>query len=100
MVGMAVRRVARLHAAVRDTRRDWLHKASTAIVREIGDEAWRQRQTVHHLRMRDHLNVFRGREIKTMGDGFLASFDGPARAIECTREMRATLAALADFVKS
>ena len=63
---------------------------STAIVREIGDEAWRQRQTVHHLRMRDHLNVFRGREIKTMGDGLLAVFDRPAKAVRCAEAMAAT----------
>ena len=63
---------------------------STAIVREIGDEAWRQRQTVHHLRMRDHLNVFRGREIKTTGDGLLAVFDRPAKAVRCAEAMAAT----------
>jgi class 3 adenylate cyclase len=63
---------------------------STAIVREIGDEAWRQRLTVHHLRMRDHLNVFRGREIKTMGDGLLAVFDRPAKAVRCAGAMAAS----------
>ena len=63
---------------------------STAIVREIGDEAWRQRQTVHHLRMRDHLNVFRGREIKSTGDGLLAVFDRPAKAVRCAGAMAAS----------
>ena len=58
---------------------------STAIVREIGNEAWRERQTVHHLKMRDHLNVFRGREIKTTGDGLLAVFDRPAKTVVARR---------------
>jgi class 3 adenylate cyclase len=37
----------------------------------------------HDRTVRDHLRRFRGREINTTGDGFLASFDGPARAIRC-----------------
>jgi class 3 adenylate cyclase len=67
---------------------------STAIVRQMGDQAWRERLAVHHARMRSHLNVFRGREIKTMGDGLLAVFDRPAKAIGCAGAMAATSRAM------
>ena len=43
----------------------------------------------HDAMVRRHLARFRGREIKTMGDGFLATFDGPARAIPCGCAIRA-----------
>jgi class 3 adenylate cyclase len=61
--------------------------ASTAIAREIGDQAWRERLAHHHARMREQLNVFRGREIKTTGDGMLVVFDRPLRAVLCARAM-------------
>ena len=44
--------------------------------------------------VRANLELFRGREIKTTGDGFLATFDGPARAIRCADAIRAELGAL------
>lgn len=46
-----------------------------------GDAQWRQVLELHHGAARRQLSRFRGREVETAGDGFLASFDGPARAI-------------------
>ena len=60
---------------------------STATLSRIGDEAWRAVLPAHHARLREHLNDFRGREIKTTGDGLLAIFDNPARAIRCAAAM-------------
>jgi class 3 adenylate cyclase len=51
----------------------------------LGDAAWRELLARHHELVREQLARFRGREIDTTGDGFLASFDGPARAIQCAR---------------
>jgi class 3 adenylate cyclase len=56
---------------------------STAHVAAMGDRAWRHRLDEHDATVRRQLARFRGREIKTIGDGFLATFDGPARAIRC-----------------
>jgi class 3 adenylate cyclase len=49
----------------------------------MGDRAWRQLLATHHQRLRGLLARYRGREVDTAGDGFLATFDGPARAIRC-----------------
>jgi class 3 adenylate cyclase len=48
---------------------------------ELGDRRWREVLEAHHALVRDELARFRGREIDTAGDGFLAAFDGPARGI-------------------
>jgi class 3 adenylate cyclase/pimeloyl-ACP methyl ester carboxylesterase len=56
---------------------------STARATELGDRRWRELLDAHHSAVRRQLERFRGREIDTAGDGFLASFDGPARAIRC-----------------
>jgi pimeloyl-ACP methyl ester carboxylesterase len=48
---------------------------------ELGDRRWRELLEAHHAAVRRELERFRGRELDTAGDGFLASFDGPARAI-------------------
>jgi class 3 adenylate cyclase/pimeloyl-ACP methyl ester carboxylesterase len=56
---------------------------STERAASMGDQAWRSVLEAHDRTVRDHLRRFRGREINTTGDGFLASFDGPARAIRC-----------------
>jgi class 3 adenylate cyclase len=50
---------------------------------QLGDRAWGEQLKRHHELVRRQLIRFRGREIDTAGDGFLASFDGPARAIRC-----------------
>ena len=49
----------------------------------IGDRGWHDLLDAHHAVVRRELSTFRGREIDTAGDGFLATFDGPARAIRC-----------------
>jgi pimeloyl-ACP methyl ester carboxylesterase len=56
---------------------------STAHAAELGDRGWRELLTEHHSRVRRQLARYRGEEIDTAGDGFFASFDGPARAIRC-----------------
>jgi len=58
----------------------------------LGDRRWRELLDSHHVVIRDQLARFRGREIDTAGDGFLAAFDGPARGVRCAdaivREVR------------
>jgi pimeloyl-ACP methyl ester carboxylesterase len=56
---------------------------STEKLTELGDARWRDLVGEHHARVRRELSRFRGRELDTAGDGFFASFDGPARAIRC-----------------
>jgi class 3 adenylate cyclase len=56
---------------------------STAQATALGDRLWGQRLDAHDAMVRRELHRFRGREIRTTGDGFLATFDGPARAIHC-----------------
>jgi pimeloyl-ACP methyl ester carboxylesterase len=58
---------------------------STERAVSMGDRRWREVMDVHDAAVRDELEHFRGREIETTGDGFLACFDGPARAIRCAR---------------
>ncbi|MDQ3380151.1 MAG: adenylate/guanylate cyclase domain-containing protein [Actinomycetota bacterium] len=56
---------------------------STARAVELGDSRWRELIQAHHALIRRQLVRFRGTELDTAGDGFFASFDGPARAIRC-----------------
>ena len=56
---------------------------STERASELGDARWRELLAAHHEAVRRELERFRGREVKTLGDGSLATFDGPARAIQC-----------------
>jgi class 3 adenylate cyclase len=58
---------------------------STARAAELGDREWRELLERHHRLLRASLDRFGGREIHTAGDGFLATFDSPRRAIECAR---------------
>jgi class 3 adenylate cyclase len=58
---------------------------STEVAASLGDHRWRSLLDAHDRTVREELSRFRGTEIKTMGDGFMASFDGPARAIRCAR---------------
>ena len=60
----------------------------------LGDRAWRDLLNRHHAVVRDELDRHRGREVATTGDGFLATFDGPARAIRCAAAIRAAVAGL------
>lgn len=61
---------------------------STRHAHELGDRRWRETLGTHHAAVRRLLELFKGREIDTAGDGFLATFDGPARAIRCAVAIR------------
>ena len=65
---------------------------STRLATELGDRRWHRTLEAHNQVVREQLARFRGREVKTTGDGFLASFDGPARAIRAAHAIRAELA--------
>jgi class 3 adenylate cyclase len=67
---------------------------STEKAAELGDKRWRDLLERHDAIVRRQLKIHRGREVKTMGDGFLATFDGPARAIRCAAAIRDELAAI------
>jgi class 3 adenylate cyclase len=56
---------------------------STERAADLGDHQWSAMLDAHHARIRALLGRFRGREIDTAGDGFLATFDGPIRAVRC-----------------
>jgi pimeloyl-ACP methyl ester carboxylesterase len=58
---------------------------STERVTQVGDQRWGELLGEHHRLVRRDLERYRGREIDTAGDGFLSTFDGPARAIRCAR---------------
>ena len=66
---------------------------STEKAASLGDRRWRALLDDHHAMVRGILTRFRGHEVKTTGDGFLATFDGPARGVRCAR-------AIADEVRS
>ena len=61
---------------------------STALAARLGDRAWSDLLTRHHAIVRKELERSRGREVDTAGDGFLATFDGPARAVACACRIR------------
>lgn len=65
---------------------------STAKAAELGDRGWQELLAKHNYRIRAQLAQYRGIELNTMGDGFFASFDGPARAIRCACALRETVA--------
>jgi class 3 adenylate cyclase len=64
---------------------------STERAASLGDRAWGDLLEQHHLLVRRQLARFRGQEIGTAGDGFLATFDGPARAVRCAAAIREAL---------
>jgi class 3 adenylate cyclase len=66
---------------------------STEMAASLGDQRWRDLLDHHHATVRRNLTRFRGREVKTTGDGFLATFDGPARGVRCA-------CAIADEIRS
>ena len=61
---------------------------STERAAKLGDTRWRELLDNFYLNVRNVLKAHRGREIKTLGDGFLATFDGPARAVRCAGAIR------------
>jgi class 3 adenylate cyclase/alpha-beta hydrolase superfamily lysophospholipase len=60
---------------------------STAAVARLGDARWSDVRGEHDRIVRSQILEFRGREVRTTGDGFLATFDGPARAIQCAHSV-------------
>jgi class 3 adenylate cyclase len=62
--------------------------SSTERAARLGDRAWQELLDRHHTLVRKELARFRGREVDTAGDGFFATFDGPARAIRCACSIR------------
>jgi class 3 adenylate cyclase len=64
---------------------------STRHAARLGDRAWSELLERHHAIVRRELERFRGTEIDTAGDGFLATFDGPARAVGCACRIRDAL---------
>jgi class 3 adenylate cyclase len=66
----------------------------------LGDRAWGELLERHHDAIRRQLGSFRGQEVDTAGDGFFATFDGPARAIQCACAIRDDLGELGLEVRS
>ena len=60
---------------------------STRHVRELGDAGWHELLAAHNAGMRELLNVYRGREVKSTGDGLLLLFEAPTRAVRCALAM-------------
>ena len=67
---------------------------STKRAAALGDQAWSELVGRHHALVRRELDRFRGRELDTAGDGFLACFDGPARAIRCGQALAGSIRSL------
>jgi pimeloyl-ACP methyl ester carboxylesterase len=61
---------------------------STELLADLGDRRWRALLDQHNAVVRRELGRFRGRELSTAGDGFLATFDGPGRAVACAVAIR------------
>jgi class 3 adenylate cyclase/pimeloyl-ACP methyl ester carboxylesterase len=72
---------------------------STEQLSQLGDQRWRARLEDHDRIVRSRLRHWRGREIKAIGDGFLATFDGPARAASCGAEIVEEIAGLGMSVR-
>jgi len=73
---------------------------STRRAAEMGDRDWRALLDAHDAVVRAQLSRFRGREVNTSGDGFLAMFDGPQRAIRCAMAIRDAVQALGIQVRA
>jgi pimeloyl-ACP methyl ester carboxylesterase/class 3 adenylate cyclase len=67
---------------------------STEKASELGDRRWKELVEEHHRRVRGQLARFRGVEVDTAGDGFFATFDGPARAVRCATSIVGAVAPL------
>jgi len=73
---------------------------STSVMARLGDREWKELVQQHHAIVRALLRRFRGTEVDTAGDGFLATFEGPARAIECARAVVQSVAPLGIEVRA
>lgn len=73
---------------------------STSQAAALGDRKWHDMREQHDRIVRGQLARHRGREVKTMGDGFLATFDGPARAVRCARATRTSVESLGIEVRA
>jgi class 3 adenylate cyclase len=73
---------------------------STRRAAEMGDRDWHALLDAHDAVVRSQLARFRGREVNTSGDGFLATFDGPQRAIRCAMAIRDAVQALGIEVRA
>jgi class 3 adenylate cyclase len=73
---------------------------STERAAELGDARWRELLSTYYAALRKELTAFRGREVNTAGDGLLATFDGPNRAIRCACSVRERLRPLGLQVRS
>ena len=73
---------------------------STRRAAEMGDRDWHALLDAHDIVVRAQLSRFRGREVNTSGDGFLATFDGPHRAIRCAMAIRDAVQALGIEVRA
>jgi len=73
---------------------------STERAAELGDSRWRELLSSYYAVLRKELNAFRGHEVNTVGDGLLATFDGPNRAIRCACSARERLRPLGLQVRS
>lgn len=67
---------------------------STSLAHKVGDRDWTDTLAAHHDEVRNQLEIFGGREVKTTGDGFLAMFDGPARAVRCGHSIQSAVEAI------
>jgi class 3 adenylate cyclase len=74
--------------------------SSTERAATLGDARWRALLERHHELVREQLGRFQGNEVKTVGDGFLATFDGPARAIRCAEAVRDAIGGLGIQVRA
>lgn len=73
---------------------------STSRASEMGDKAWRELLRAHDATVRREIARFRGNEVKSLGDGFLILFDGPARAIHCAQAITEAMAPLGIKVRA
>jgi pimeloyl-ACP methyl ester carboxylesterase/class 3 adenylate cyclase len=73
---------------------------STEKAAQLGDREWKELVEEHHRRVRGQLARYRGVEIDTAGDGFFATFDGPARAVRCATSIVEAVAPLGIEVRA
>jgi class 3 adenylate cyclase len=73
---------------------------STKRAAELGDRQWRALLDRHDAAVRTQIGRFRGHEVKSLGDGFLATFDGPARAVRCAAAIASSVQPLGLSVRS